>query len=67
MIYVCNLIEMPGHAEALGISKDAVVRDVMLHGQRLWEEPTAVAVIGAWGVIGLVTALRFFRWEPRER
>ena len=39
----------------------------MLHGQRIWEEPTAVAVIGVWGVIGLVTALRFFRWEPRER
>ena len=44
-----------------------LVRDVMLHGQRLWEEPTAVAVIAAWGAIGVVAALRYFRWEPRER
>jgi ABC-2 type transport system permease protein len=44
-----------------------LVRDVMLHGQRLWDEPTAVAVISAWGIVGLVAALRYFRWEPRER
>jgi hypothetical protein len=40
---------------------------VMLHGSRLWDEPTAVAVIAAWGAAGLVAALRSFRWEPRER
>jgi ABC-2 type transport system permease protein len=44
-----------------------LVRDVMLHGHEIWEEPTAVAVVAAWGVVGLVTAVRFFRWEPRER
>jgi ABC-2 type transport system permease protein len=44
-----------------------LVRDVMLHGQRLWDEPTAVAVISGWGIAGLVAALRYFRWEPRER
>jgi ABC-2 type transport system permease protein len=44
-----------------------LVRDVMLHGQELWEEPTAVAVVAAWGAAGLVAAVRFFRWEPRER
>lgn len=44
-----------------------LVRDVMLHGQELWEEPTAVAVVTAWGAVGLVAAVRYFRWEPRER
>jgi ABC-2 type transport system permease protein len=44
-----------------------LVRDVMLYGHQLWEEPTAVAVVTAWGVAGLVAALRYFRWEPRER
>jgi ABC-2 type transport system permease protein len=44
-----------------------LVRDVMLHGHEIWEEPTAVAVVAAWGAVGLVAAVRFFRWEPRER
>jgi ABC-2 type transport system permease protein len=44
-----------------------LVRDVMLHGSRIWDEPTAVAVVTAWGAAGLVAALRTFRWEPRER
>jgi ABC-2 type transport system permease protein len=44
-----------------------LVRDVMLHGSQLWDEPTAVAVIAAWGAFGLVVAVRSFRWEPRER
>jgi ABC-2 type transport system permease protein len=44
-----------------------LVRDVMLHGDRIWDEPTAVAVIAAWGAAGLVVSVRSFRWEPRER
>jgi ABC-2 type transport system permease protein len=44
-----------------------LVRDVMLHGSRIWDEPTAVAVIAAWGAAGLVVSVRSFRWEPRER
>ena len=44
-----------------------LVRDVMLHGDRIWNEPTAVAVIAAWGAAGLVVSVRSFRWEPRER
>jgi ABC-2 type transport system permease protein len=44
-----------------------LVREVMLHGRQLWEEPTAVAVVAAWGAVGLVAAVRYFRWEPRER
>jgi ABC-2 type transport system permease protein len=44
-----------------------LVRDVMLHGAQIWDEPTAVAVVAAWGAVGLAAAVRFFRWEPRER
>jgi ABC-2 type transport system permease protein len=44
-----------------------LVRDVMLHDRAIWEEPIALAVIAAWGAAGLAAALRFFRWEPRER
>jgi ABC-2 type transport system permease protein len=44
-----------------------LVRDVMLHGSQIWDEPTAVGVVAAWGAAGLVVALRWFRWEPRER
>ena len=44
-----------------------LVRDVMLHGSEIWDEPAAVGVVTAWGVAGLFAALRSFRWEPRER
>jgi ABC-2 type transport system permease protein len=44
-----------------------LVRDVMLYGSQVWDEPTAVAMVAAWGAVGLVASLRFFRWEPRER
>ncbi|MDQ3893696.1 MAG: ABC transporter permease [Actinomycetota bacterium] len=43
-----------------------LVRDVMLHGHEIWSEPAAVAVIAAWGAVGLLVAIRRFRWEPRE-
>lgn len=43
-----------------------LVKDVMLHGEPLWEQPTAVAAIAAWGLAGAVVALRRFRWTPRE-
>jgi ABC-2 type transport system permease protein len=44
-----------------------LVRDVILHGSEIWDEPAAVGVIAAWGAAGLVAAYRSFRWEPRER
>lgn len=44
-----------------------LVRDVMVFSDGIWEHPTDVAVIAAWGVAGAVVALRGFRWEPRER
>jgi ABC-2 type transport system permease protein len=44
-----------------------LTRDVMIFDQRVWDNLDDVAVILAWGVVGLVVALRGFRWEPRER
>jgi ABC-2 type transport system permease protein len=43
-----------------------LTRDVMLHGQQIWDRPGDVAVIAAWGGIGAIVALWRFRWEPAE-
>jgi ABC-2 type transport system permease protein len=44
-----------------------LTRDVMVFDEEVWENLGDVAVIIAWGAVGLVFALRGFRWEPRER
>ncbi len=43
-----------------------LVRDILLHGHEIWDRPGSVGVIAAWGAVGVVAALRGFRWEPRE-
>jgi ABC-2 type transport system permease protein len=43
-----------------------LARDVLLHNEDIWSDWEAVAVVTAWGLVGLVAALRWFRWEPRE-
>jgi ABC-2 type transport system permease protein len=43
-----------------------LVRNVMLHGHDIWSQGTNVAVLSAWGVAGLIVAIRAFRWEPHE-
>lgn len=42
-------------------------RDVIAFDEPVWDHLGAVAVIAAWGLAGLVVAVRGFRWEPRER
>jgi ABC-2 type transport system permease protein len=42
------------------------VNAIYLHGRELWDEPTAVAGLAAWGAFGILVAIRKFRWEPRE-
>jgi ABC-2 type transport system permease protein len=44
-----------------------LTRDVMLHNEHFWSDGGAIGVVALWGVIGLVGALRGFRWEPREQ
>lgn len=42
------------------------INGIYLHQRQLWDEPTAVAVLAAWGAFGILVAMRKFRWEPRE-
>ena len=44
-----------------------LTRDVMVYDDAIWDHLGDVGVIVAWGVVGLVAAIRGFRWEPRER
>jgi ABC-2 type transport system permease protein len=43
-----------------------VMRNVIVRHHHLWQESGAMAIVLLWGVIGLVAAVRGFRWEPRE-
>jgi len=42
------------------------VNGIYLHGQELWDKPRNIAVLAAWGALGLAVAIRKFRWEPLE-
>jgi ABC-2 type transport system permease protein len=44
-----------------------IVEGVYLDGESLFADPTALAVVAAWGIAGLAVALRRFSWMPRER
>ena len=64
--------ELPGALEAL---RDVLPLHYLLElvlgayvdGEAVWEHPTAIAVLAAWGAGGYVVARRRFGWEPRER
>jgi ABC-2 type transport system permease protein len=43
-----------------------LTRDVMVRHHHLWSETGSIAVVVAWGVVGLLAAVRGFRWQPRE-
>ncbi len=64
--------ELPGALQALsdvlplGYLIDLVL-GAYVDGDALWERPTAVLVLAAWGAGGYVVARRRFGWEPRER
>jgi len=44
-----------------------IVYGVYLGGHSLFADPKALAIVVAWGLAGLVVALRRFGWTPRER
>jgi ABC-2 type transport system permease protein len=44
-----------------------LVEDIVVYDDQVWEHLEAVGVILAWGLVGVVIAVRGFRWEPRER
>jgi ABC-2 type transport system permease protein len=43
-----------------------LMRNIILLHQPIWENWEQLAVVAAWGLLGLVLSVRFFRWEPRE-
>ncbi len=44
-----------------------IFKNVYLRGESFWHDPTAILVVVAWGVGGLLVARRWFGWMPRER
>ena len=42
-----------------------IVNGVYLHGESLFSDLGAVAVVAAWGLAGVLVALRRFSWMPR--
>jgi ABC-2 type transport system permease protein len=43
-----------------------LTRDVMVRQHHIWSETGSIAVVLLWGAIGLIAAIRGFRWQPRE-
>ena len=43
-----------------------LTRNIVVRHEHLWSQGGSIAVVAIWGVIGLVAALRTFRWQPRE-
>src|SRR4051812_8520623 len=43
-----------------------VMREVMVRHHHIWSVSGALAIVLGWGLIGLVAAIRGFRWQPRE-
>ncbi len=43
-----------------------VTRDVMVHGEHIWTDWKQLLVVLAWGIAGMLAALKLFRWQPRE-
>ena len=43
-----------------------LVRGAIVFDRPIWDYPTAIGVIAAWGLLGLVLAVLYFRWEPSQ-
>ena len=44
-----------------------IVDGVYLDGESLFADPGALAILAAWGLAGVLVALRWFGWVPRDR
>ena len=42
-----------------------LTRDVMVRNEHLWSDGWAIAVVAGWGLVGVLGAIRGFRWQPR--
>jgi ABC-2 type transport system permease protein len=43
-----------------------LTRNVMVRHDHIWSQGTSLAAVLLWGAIGLVAAVRGFRWQPRD-
>jgi ABC-2 type transport system permease protein len=43
-----------------------LTRDVVVGNHHIWSEAGSLGIVAIWGAIGLVAAVRGFRWQPRE-
>jgi ABC-2 type transport system permease protein len=43
-----------------------LTRNVMVRHEHIWSQGGSLAAVGIWGAIGLVAAIRGFRWQPRD-
>jgi ABC-2 type transport system permease protein len=43
-----------------------LIRSLVLEGDAVYDSADSLLVLGAWGLAGLVVAVRVFRWEPSE-
>lgn len=44
-----------------------LMNDVYLRGESFFDHPKEIAIVAAWGLVGVAIAWRRFGWEPRER
>ena len=42
------------------------MRDVIVGHKHIWSVAGSLAIVLGWGLIGLIFAIRGFRWQPRE-
>ena len=43
-----------------------LTRNVMVRHEHIWSQGGSLAVVLLWGAIGLLAAIRGFRWQPRD-
>ena len=54
-----------GLDQIIGTSK--LMKDVYLRGDSFFGHPKDIAIVVAWGLLGVLIAWRRFGWEPREQ
>lgn len=43
-----------------------LTRNVMVRHEHIWAQGSSLAAVLVWGAIGLIAAIRGFRWQPRD-
>jgi ABC-2 type transport system permease protein len=43
-----------------------LTRNIIVRHDHIWSQGSSLAAVFAWGVIGLIAAIRGFRWQPRD-